>query len=58
MDYNHGFSLQPTNINIQVVPGFEHVVRVTPNQSGQFAIVCNEYCGINHSSMVGRLYVK
>lgn len=58
MDYNHGFSLQPTNINIQVVPGFEHVVTVTPNQSGQFSVVCNEYCGINHHSMVGRLYVK
>src|SRR6202162_863275 len=42
MDYNHGFSLQPTNINIEVVPGFEHVVKVTPNQSGQFSVVCNE----------------
>ena len=58
MDYNHGFSLQPTNINIQAVPGFEHVIKITPNQSGQFAIICNEYCGINHSSMVGRVYVK
>ena len=25
MDYNHGFSLQPANINIQIVPGYEHV---------------------------------
>src|SRR3990167_7902105 len=25
MDYNHGLSIQPTNINIQVVPGYEHV---------------------------------
>ena len=58
LDYNHGFSLQPTNINIQVVPGFEHVVNVTPNQSGQFSVVCNEYCGINHHTMVGRMYVK
>ncbi len=58
MDYNHGFSIQPTNINIQVVPGFEHVVTITPNQSGTFAVVCNEYCGINHHTMVGRIYVK
>ena len=34
MDYKHGFSLQPANINIQVVPGYENVVTVTPNQSG------------------------
>jgi cytochrome c oxidase subunit 2 len=58
MDYNHGFSLQPANINIQVVPGYEHVVTVTPNQSGQYSVVCNEFCGIGHHTMVGRLYVK
>jgi cytochrome c oxidase subunit 2 len=58
MDYNHGFSLQPVNINIQVVPGYEHVVKVTPNQSGTFSIVCNEYCGIGHANMAGRIYVK
>ncbi len=58
MDYNHGFSLQPVNINIQVVPGYEHVVKVTPNRSGTYSVVCNEYCGINHANMVGRIYVK
>lgn len=58
MDYNHGFSLQPANINIQVVPGYEHVITVTPNQAGTFSVVCNEYCGINHHTMVSRLYVK
>ena len=58
MDYNHGFSLQPVNINIQVVPGYEHVITVRPNQSGTYSIVCNEFCGINHHTMVSRLYVK
>jgi cytochrome c oxidase subunit 2 len=58
MDYNHGFSLQPANINIQIVPGFEHVVTVTPNQAGTYGLVCNEYCGINHHTMVSKLYVK
>ena len=58
MDYNHGFSLQPANINIQMVPGFEHVVTVTPNQSGTYSVVCNEYCGIGHHRMVGRIYIK
>ena len=58
MDYNHGFSLQPANINIQIVPGYEHVITVTPNQSGTFSVVCNEYCGIGHHTMVGRIYVK
>jgi cytochrome c oxidase subunit 2 len=57
MDYQHGFSLQPTNINLQVIPGYEMVITVTPNQAGNFAIVCNEYCGIGHHTMVSRLYV-
>jgi cytochrome c oxidase subunit 2 len=58
MDYDHGFSLQPANVNIQVVPGYEHVITITPNQSGTFSVVCNEYCGINHHTMVGRIHVK
>ena len=58
MDYQHGFSLQPENINIQVLPGYQHVVTIQPNRSGQYAIVCNEFCGIGHHKMVSRLYVK
>jgi cytochrome c oxidase subunit 2 len=58
MDYQHGFSLQPENINIQVLPGYDHVVTITPNRAGTYAIVCNEFCGIGHHKMVSRLYVK
>lgn len=58
VDYNHGFSLQPVNINIQVIPGYEHVVKMTPTKAGTYAIVCNEYCGIGHHTMLGRIYVK
>ena len=58
MDYQHGFSLQPENINVQVLPGYQHVVTVTPNRSVQYAIVCNEFCGIGPHKMVSRLYVK
>ncbi|MBE7420047.1 MAG: cytochrome C oxidase subunit II [Ideonella sp.] len=58
MDYQHGFSLQPENINIQVIPGYEHVVTITPNRAGTYAIVCNEFCGIGHHKMVSKLYVK
>jgi cytochrome c oxidase subunit 2 len=57
MDWLHGFSLQPENINIQVHPNYEHVLTVTPTAPGTYSIVCNEYCGINHHTMVSRLYV-
>ena len=57
MDFLHGFSLQPENINIEVHPGYEHIVTVTPTKAGTYSIVCNEYCGINHHTMASKLYV-
>ena len=57
MDWQHGFSLQPVNINIQVHPGLEHVVTLTPTETGEFSIVCNEFCGVGHHTMVGRINV-
>jgi cytochrome c oxidase subunit 2 len=58
LDWQHGFSLQPVNINIQVHPGYEGVITVQPDKAGTYGIVCNEFCGIGHHTMVGRLYVK
>jgi cytochrome c oxidase subunit 2 len=57
MDWLHGFSLQPTNINIQIHPNYEMVLTVTPTQSGEFTIVCNEFCGVGHHNMLGRIHV-
>lgn len=57
LDWLHGFSLQPTNINIQVHPEYEMVITITPDEAGEFGVVCNEYCGIGHHQMVGKIYV-
>lgn len=57
LDWMHGFSLQPTNINISVYPGYEHVITLTPTETGTFGIVCNEFCGIGHHYMTGKIYV-
>ena len=56
-DLAHGFSLQPVNINISVEPGYEHVFTLTPTETGEFTIVCNEYCGIGHHTMTGTIRV-
>jgi len=56
-DWLHGFSLQPENINIQVHPGYDMVLTVTPTSSGEFSVVCNEFCGIGHHTMVGKIHV-
>jgi len=57
IDLQHGFSLQPMNLNVQVHPGYEHVLTITPNQARDYGIVCNEYCGFGHHTMLGKLYV-
>jgi cytochrome c oxidase subunit 2 len=57
VDVNHGFSLMPVNLNFQVVPGYDYGLRITPTAAGDFRIVCNEFCGINHHAMVGRVIV-
>jgi cytochrome c oxidase subunit 2 len=57
LDVNHGFSLYPINVNFQVVPGYDYGLRVTPTAAGDFRIICNEFCGIGHHTMVGRVIV-
>ena len=57
LDWQHGFSLQPININLQVQPGYEMVLTITPEKAGEYTIVCNEYCGIGHHTMVGKIFV-
>ncbi len=57
LDWQHGFSLQPANINIQVLPKYEHIVSFTPNKSGEYSVICNEYCGIGHHMMIGKILV-
>ena len=57
LDVSHGFSLYPVNINFQVLPGYDYGLRVTPTAAGDFRIICNEFCGIGHHTMVGRVIV-
>lgn len=57
IDVQHGLSLQPVNLNFQIVPGYDYVITLTPTSSGEFSIVCNEYCYIGHHLMVGKLLV-
>lgn len=57
-DVTHGFSLQPVNMNFEVVPGFDYVLEITPPEAGEYTILCNEFCGLGHHLMSGKLIVK
>ena len=58
LDVNHGFSLYPANINFQVVPGYDYGLSIKPNRPGEYRIVCNEFCGVSHHNMLGRIVVR
>ncbi|MFZ5823853.1 MAG: cytochrome C oxidase subunit II [Bacillota bacterium] len=57
IDFQHGMSIQPLNLNFQVLPGYVYVVHLTPTEAGEFPIICNEYCGLGHHNMSGRIIV-
>lgn len=58
IDVNHGFGLYPANINFQVVPGYDYGLEIQPDEPGEYRIVCNEFCGINHHGMLGSIVVE
>ena len=57
IDVGHGFSIQPINMNFQVVPGYDYVITLVPPEVGDYVIICNEFCGIGHHEMSGKFKV-
>jgi cytochrome c oxidase subunit II len=50
-DVVHGFLLPDTNVNTMVVPGFVAEVRTSFAAPGQYAMPCDEFCGLGHHAM-------
>ena len=57
-DVIHGFHVVVTNANVMVVPGYVSYFTITFPRPGEYLIVCNEYCGLSHHFMQGRLIVE
>lgn len=56
-DVLHGFMIEGTSVNIELIPGELAYFDYTFDRPGSFAVVCNEYCGINHENMIGAVRV-
>ena len=56
-DIQHGFKLQNTNINMQIVPGQVSKLTHTFDEVGEYPYICTEYCGLGHAAMFGTLTV-
>lgn len=57
IDLQHGFKINDTNVNMQIVPG--QVSKLVHNfeEVGTFPILCTEYCGKGHAAMFGQVTV-
>lgn len=57
-DVMHGFQIVATNGNTMVVPGYVSQFTTVFKTPGNYLIVCNEFCGLGHHLMQGRLIVE
>ena len=58
MDVTHGFEIAGTNANTMVVPGYVSQFTYTFREPGEHLVVCNEYCGVGHHTMQGKVIVE
>jgi len=56
-DVIHGWQVQNTNLNVEVIPGEISVLRYTFTRPGTYLTICNQYCGIGHQNMLGEIEV-
>ena len=56
-DVLHGVHVPNTNMATMVVPGYIAEVTTTFPSTGEYSLLCNEYCGLGHDSMWSRLVV-
>ena len=60
-DVNHGFGIYDDKLRLlnqtQAMPGYINSLAHVFNQPGKYKILCLEYCGLSHHSMVAELTV-
>jgi len=56
-DVIHSFYIPAFRIKQDVVPGRFTTMWFEANRAGEYHLFCAEYCGTQHSGMIGRVYV-
>lgn len=51
VDVIHSFWVPNFGQKMDAVPGIETSILVTPDRTGEFAVVCAELCGLGHATM-------
>jgi cytochrome c oxidase subunit 2 len=56
-DVNHSLFIPAFRLKEDVVPEYHNYMWFKPTLIGEFDIFCAEYCGLNHSGMLGKVVV-
>ena len=56
-DVNHSLFIPAFRVKEDVVPGYDNYLWFTPTYVGEYDILCTEYCGLLHASMVSKAKV-
>lgn len=57
IDVLHGLHVPYSDFNTMVVPGYVSDMTSTFKRTGEFPLICNEYCGVGHAYMYSRFNV-
>lgn len=57
-DVLHDFAVAQFRVKMDLVPGMDTFMWLTPTRSGRFEILCEELCGIAHHTMRGAVIVQ
>ena len=56
-DVNHAFFISDFRVKKDIYPGLERKIWFIPYNVGEYDIFCAEYCGMNHSYMLTKIFV-
>lgn len=56
-DVLHSFYVPALRLKRDVIPGTYQFLSFTANKTGEYDIFCAEYCGLDHSKMLGKLII-
>ncbi len=57
LDVIHGVHIPMTNMSTMIVPGYVSQVKTLLHQTGDYPLLCNEYCGMGHAHMWSNIKV-
>lgn len=57
-DVVHGFHINEKAVNMMAIPGVVNKITAKFEKPGVYRFLCNEFCGIGHQNMMGKIIVQ